>query len=65
MKNLTVKEFNRELQKSGTTIKDLLLNNLDYVECELEEGGSYLGYSILLSVVESSPRLKAGDSRFG
>lgn len=48
MKNLTAREFHKELENSGTTIKDLLLDNLDYVECELDEGGSYLGYSVFI-----------------
>ena len=48
MKNLTAKEFHKELEKSGTTIKDLLLDNLDYVECKMDDGGSYLGYSVFI-----------------
>lgn len=49
MENLTFDEFCRELEKSGTTIKDLLLDNLDYVECKMDEGGAYLGYSVFIA----------------
>lgn len=58
MGNLTVDEFYKELEKSDTTIKDLLLNNLDYVQCELDDG-SYLGYSVLLSVGDMEFCLKS------
>lgn len=59
MGNLTVGEFYKELEKSGTTIKDLLIENLDYVECELDDG-SYLGYNVLLSVGGMEFCLKRG-----
>lgn len=59
MGNLTVGEFYKELEKSGTSIKDLLLNNLDYVQCKLDDG-SYLGYSVLLSVGDMEFCLKSG-----
>ena len=59
MGNLTVGQFYKELERCGTSIKDLLLNNLDYVECEWDEG-SYLGYSVLLFTGDMEFCLKSG-----
>lgn len=59
MKKLTAKEFHKELEKSGTTIRDLLIDNLDYVQCELDDG-SYLGYSVFI-VYEFCGKVEGAD----
>ena len=48
MKNLTVEEFLRELEKSGTTIKELLMDNFRWIDSAEATGGSFFGYSVLL-----------------
>lgn len=48
MKNLTVEEFLGELEKSNTTIKDLLMNNFEWIESAELTGGAFFGYSVLL-----------------
>lgn len=60
MGNLTADDFYKELEKYGTTIKDLLLDNLDYVECKMDEGGAYLGYSVFI-VYEFCGKVEGAD----
>lgn len=48
MKNLTAEEFLRELEKSNTTIKDLLMNNFELIESAEATGGTFFGYTVLL-----------------
>lgn len=48
MKNLTAEEFLRELEKSNTTIKALLMDNFEWIESAEATGGAFFGYSVLL-----------------
>lgn len=48
IKNLTAEEFLGELEKSGTTIKDLLMDYSEWIESAELTGGAFFGYSALL-----------------
>lgn len=48
MKNMTANDFLEELEKSGTTIKDLLMDNFRWIESAEATGGAFFGYSVLL-----------------
>lgn len=48
MKNMTANEFFEELEKSDTTIKDLLMDNFKWIESAEATSGAFLGYSVLL-----------------
>ncbi len=49
MKNLTIDEFYEELEKSNTTIRELVENNFDMVEYVISHHGDFLGFNILLA----------------
>ena len=50
MKNLTIDEFYKELEKSNTTIRGLVVENLDLVEYTISKYGHFLG---LLTVTQN------------
>lgn len=49
MVNLTIGEFYEELEKPNTTIRDLVVENLDMAEYTISKYGHFLGYNIFLS----------------
>lgn len=49
MVNLTIDEFYEELEKSNTTIRDLVVENLDLVEYTISKYGHFLGFNIFLA----------------
>ena len=49
MTNSTINELCKQLEKSNTTIRDLMVENLDMVEYTISKFGHFLGFSIFLT----------------
>lgn len=49
MENLTIDEFYKELEKSNTTIRDLVNDNFEMIEYVISYNGDFLGFNILLA----------------